>query len=76
MEALADCPPWPWNRIPPKRASTIIDLALAEAARSPRELAVKYTDRYRYYVSESTLYRLLKAKDGIVRLTGADLQNL
>ena len=64
--ALADRPPRPqraWNRIPPERASAIIDLALAEPALSPRELAVKYTDTSRYYVSESTVYRLLKAKD-------------
>ena len=92
MEALADHPPGPrraWNKIPPKRASAIIDLALAEAARSPRELAVKCADRYRYYVSESTLYRLLKTKDliaspafivlqaadGTVRLTDSILRN-
>ena len=65
-EALANRPPRPqraWNRIPPERASAIVDLALAEPALSPRELAVKYTDTDRYYVSESTVYRLLKAKD-------------
>ena len=64
--ALADRPPRPqraWNRIPPERASAIIDLALAKPALSPRELAVKYTDTSRYYVSESTVYRLLKAQD-------------
>ena len=66
VKALADRPPRPqrvWNRIPPERASAIVDLALAEPALSPRELAVKYTDTDRYYVSESTVYRLLKAKD-------------
>ena len=30
---------------------------------SPRELAVKYTDEQAYFVSESTVYRLLKAYD-------------
>ena len=33
VEALADCPPRPqraWNRIPPERASAIVDLALSE----------------------------------------------
>ena len=45
----------------PEKVSAIIDLALSEPALSPRELAVKYTDTYRYYVSESTVYRLLKA---------------
>ena len=65
VEALADRPPRPrraWNRIPPDTASAIIDLALAEPTLSPRELAVKYTDTHRY-VSESTVYRLLKAQD-------------
>ena len=59
-------PPGPrraWNKIPPKRASAIIELALSEPTLSPRELAVKYTDTDRYYVSESTVYRLLKTKD-------------
>ena len=66
VKALADRPPRPqraWNRIPPERASAIVDLALAEPSLSPRELAVKYTDVHRYYVSESTVYRLLKAQD-------------
>ena len=30
---------------------------------SPREIAVTYTDRYQYFVSESTVYRILKAYD-------------
>ena len=30
---------------------------------TPRELAVKYTDEKRYFVSESTAYRILKAED-------------
>ena len=30
---------------------------------SPRELAVSYTDSKRYFVSESTVYRLLKEQD-------------
>ena len=61
-----DRPPRPrraWNRLPPERASAIVDLALAEPSLSPRELAVKYTDTRRYYVCESTVYRILKAQD-------------
>ena len=30
---------------------------------SPRELAVRFTDEQRYFVSEATVYRLLKAHD-------------
>ena len=63
MVAVADRPPRPWNRVPPERASAIVDLALSEPTRSPRELAVKYTNVHRYYVSESTVYRRLKAQD-------------
>ena len=38
-------------------------MALSEPELSPRELAVKYTDEQAYFVSESTVYRLLKAQD-------------
>jgi hypothetical protein len=31
--------------------------------RSPRELAVRFTDERRYFVSEASVYRLLKAHD-------------
>lgn len=37
--------------------------ALKEAELSPRELAVTFTDQERYFVSESTVYRTLKAHD-------------
>ena len=41
----------------------IIRLALAAPALSPRELAVRFTDTERYFVSEASVYRLLKAHD-------------
>jgi putative transposase len=41
----------------------LIDLALAEPELSPRELAVRFTDRERYFVSEASVYRLLAAHD-------------
>jgi putative transposase len=52
-----------WNTIPAAHRMAIIDLALAEPQLSPRELAVTYTDRHAYFVSESSVYRLLKAQD-------------
>ena len=52
-----------WNRISTVHRTAIIDLALAEPQLSPRELAVTYTDRHSYFVSESSVYRLLKAQD-------------
>jgi putative transposase len=65
-EALADRPSRPdrvWNRIADATREQIIDLALAEPELSPRELAVRFTDQQRYFVSEASVYRLLKAHD-------------
>ena len=41
----------------------IVTLALDEPELSPRELAVRFTDAERYFVSEASVYRLLKAHD-------------
>jgi len=65
-EALADRPCEPsrvWNRIPKVIHDQIIELALEQSELSPRELAVRFTDERRYFVSEATVYRLLKAHD-------------
>jgi transposase InsO family protein/transposase-like protein len=52
-----------WNRIPDDIRRRIVDLALDEPELSPRELAVRFTDTRHYFVSESSVYRLLKAHD-------------
>ena len=52
-----------WNRIPDAVRDNVIKLALAEPALSPRELAVRFTDSQSYFVSEASVYRLLKARD-------------
>jgi len=65
-EALEDRPSAPsrvWNRIAPEVQDQIIELALEQSELSPRELAVRFTDERRYFVSEATVYRLLKAHD-------------
>jgi putative transposase len=65
-EALNDQSPRPdrvWNRIPDGVRQRIIQLALDEPALSPRELAVRFTDSQSYFVSEASVYRLLKARD-------------
>jgi len=41
----------------------VLELALKEPALSPRELAVSFVDQQRYFVSELSVYRLLKAHD-------------
>jgi transposase InsO family protein len=65
-EALNDRSPRPdrlWNRIADDVRERIRKLALEEPALSPRELAVRFTDTESYFVSEASVYRLLKALD-------------
>jgi putative transposase len=65
-EALDDRSPRPgrvWNRIPATVREKIKNLALEEPDLSPRELAVRFTDTESYFVSEASVYRLLKALD-------------
>ena len=65
-EALADHRSRPdrvWNRIPDDVRRQIIDVALELPELSPRELAVRFTDERKYFVSEASVYRLLKAHD-------------
>ena len=52
-----------WNRIPDDVRRQIVELALDEPELSPRELAVTFTDTRSYFVSEASVYRLLKAHD-------------
>jgi putative transposase len=63
-KALNDRSPRPnrvWNRIAEPERQRIIELALDEPALSPRELAVRIIDTESYFVSEASVYRLLKA---------------
>jgi putative transposase len=62
--ALRDGQPAPrrvWNKIPEAVAAAVIDLALQEPELSPRELAAAFVDQRQYFVSEASVYRLLKA---------------
>ena len=64
--ALEDRSPQPsrvWNRIPDDIRRRIVDLALDVPELSPRELAVRFTDTENYFVSEASVYRLLKSLD-------------
>ncbi len=65
-DGLVDRAPLPrlvWNRIPDNIRCELLDMALDETELSPRELAVRFTDTKGYFVSESSVYRLLKAHD-------------
>ena len=66
LEALEDKisrPTRVWNRIPDAIRERIVQLALDEPELSPRELATRFTDTANYFVSEASVYRLLKAHD-------------
>lgn len=68
VEALQDKSSKPsrvWNRIPDDVRQDIVSLALDEPELSPRELAARFTDTQNYFVSEASVYRLLKAHDHI-----------
>ena len=65
-EGLEDKPSRPdrvWNRIPDAVRTRLIEMALVEPDLSPRELAVRFTEQARYFVSEASVYRRLKAQN-------------
>jgi len=64
--ALEDGQPAPrrlWNKIPEPVAEAVVELALKQPELSPRELATAFVDQQQYFVSEASVYRLLKAHD-------------
>lgn len=63
LEDRTSAPSRIWNRIPDDITDRIITMALDHANLSPRELAVKFTDTESFFVSEASVYRLLKAHD-------------
>jgi len=52
-----------WNRIPEEIKDQIVDIALQYPDKSPRQLAWHITDTQHYFISESSVYRILKAYD-------------
>jgi RNA-directed DNA polymerase len=65
-EALEDRKPPPrarWNKISQEIRQEVVDLALEKTELSARELAWHFTDERRYFLSESSVYRILKAYD-------------
>jgi hypothetical protein len=66
VEALEDRKPRPravWNRIPERIRAQVIETALLHTQLSARELACRITDREGQFLSESSVYRILKAAD-------------
>ena len=66
FDGLMDRHPKPqqfWNRIPAPVSDQIVALALAHPEKSPRQIAWLFTDQQGYFVSESSVYRILKGFD-------------
>ncbi len=66
FDGLHDQKPAPrprWHAIPRAIQDEVLNLALERTDLSPRELACHYTDEERYFVSESSVYRILKKAD-------------
>jgi putative transposase len=49
-----------WNKIPPEQQSQVIEEALEHEELSSRELAFHIIDNHKWYISESSVYRILK----------------
>ena len=52
-----------WNTIPDSVREQVVDVALENTELSPRQLACHMTDMQDYFISESSVYRILKAYD-------------
>ena len=65
-DGLIDKRPQPrqlWNRIPDTVRKQVVDLALEHPEQSSRQLAWLFTDQEGYFISESSVYRILKRYD-------------
>ncbi len=51
-----------WNKIPDARRNEVVEIALDQTALSPRELAHHITDNHGWFISESSVYRILKER--------------
>ena len=63
---LAERQPGPhqfWNRIPDAVREHVVEVALARPDLSPRQLAWHITDTEGYFISETSVYRILKSYD-------------
>ena len=51
-----------WNKIPDQERNKVVELALDKTDLSPRELAYHITDNQGWFISESSVYRILKER--------------
>ena len=52
-----------WNRIPDSERERVVEIALAKPELSARELAWRITDNEGWFISERSVYRILKSFD-------------
>jgi len=52
-----------WNKIPEEIKEQVVAIALKSPEKSPRELAWSITDTEEYFISESSMYRILRDYD-------------
>jgi transposase InsO family protein len=65
-DGLRDQKPNPrqfWNCIPEQVKDQVVDLALEHPEKSSRQLAWHFVDKMKYFISESSVYRILKGFD-------------
>ena len=58
--------PIPWNKLNPEEEEEIINQARASPELSPRQLALRIVDSGGIYISESSVYRILK-REGLIK---------
>jgi putative transposase len=58
--------PLPWNKLRPEEKVAILNQARASPELSSRQLALKLVDMKGWYVSESTVFRILK-QEGLIK---------
>jgi len=66
LDGVADLKPRPrqfWNRIPDIVRDQVVQIALEHPDKSARQLAWHITDMEGYFISESSVYRILKGFD-------------
>lgn len=51
-----------WNKIPDEERNKVVELALDKTDLSPRELAYHITDNQGWFISESSVYRIMKER--------------
>ncbi len=63
LESNSRSPKRFWNKLPETVKEQCLETALQYPDKSPRELAWQITDQHQYFISESSVYRLLKQYD-------------